>query len=316
MKIKKTGLIFTAVLTLSAAAVFTYFATAYPELNSSIKASSGRDAFSFVKSMEGTSIDGRATQANEALVVDAALRRLFEYYLAATGEKPLADIRAEIERELDKTLAPNAARQAKEVLTRFLNYKQELAEVEKNPNVSGNASATIKKRFNNMQQLRLHYFSAQENLAMFGFDDAYDRDALARLEISEDRSLSEAQKKTKISLLDAAMPAALREEKEAPYQVIRLEENTAKMRAQGASDDDVYRMRAASTTPEAAARLAALDREEAEWKNRIAVYQNDRSKLLGNASLPASSQNQIAGLQQLRDQQFTQSEQKRLSAYE
>ena len=62
------------------------------------------------------------------------------------------------------------------------------------------------------------------------------------------------------------MPTTLREEKQAPYRVLLLEENVAKMRAQGASDDDIYRLRASSTTPEAAARLADLDRDKSNGK--------------------------------------------------
>ncbi len=82
-----------------------------------------------------------------------------------------------------------------------------------------------------------------------------------------------------------------------------LEESAAAMRAQGASEDEVYRMRAASLTPEAATRLADLDREEAAWKSRIASYQARRTA-------------DPVALQKLRDELFTTDEQKRLGAYE
>lgn len=315
MKTKKTVFIFAAALTILVAAVFYYAVLLPPNTGSVASSMPQNDAFSFVKSMEGTTTDGQATQTNDALIVDASLRRLFEYYLAATGEKSLAEIRAEIEKELDKTLSPSAARQAKEVLTRYLTYKQELAEIEKNPAVSGNDTNAIKHRFSSMQQLRRRYFNKKEDLAMFGFDDAYDMDAIARLEISQDSALTNEQKQKKLLALDAAMPTTLREEKQAPYRVLLLEENVVKMRARGASDDDIYRLRASSTTPEAAARLADLDREEIEWKTRITTYLAERSRLLSNLAEKPEQERQAA-MQKIRDQQFNQGEQKRLSAYE
>ncbi|MFD2270070.1 hypothetical protein ACFS07_00330 [Undibacterium arcticum] len=44
--------------------------------------------FPFVRSMDGTRPDGDLRlAAGDALVVDARLRRMFDYYLSAVGEK-------------------------------------------------------------------------------------------------------------------------------------------------------------------------------------------------------------------------------------
>ena len=284
---------------------------------------SDKDSFAFVRSMDGTQVDDQLQQAStDVLIVDAGLRRMFDYYLAATGEKTLPEIRAEIEKELSKKLGPKAAAQAKDLLSRYLDYKLALAEIEKNPQLvnptnagydSNKMTSAIKARLAGMQTLRQRYFDQNENTAFFGFDDAYDTDAITRLEIAQDKNLNNVQKQQKLQALDAAMPAALRAEKEAPYQIIRMEENVAKMRAQGASDDDIYRMRAAATTPEAAARLADLDREDTDWKNRIATYQAERNKIISNGKNDAE---QMTALQQIRNQLFDVNEQKRLGAYE
>jgi lipase chaperone LimK len=69
-------------------------------------------------------------------------------------------------------------------------------------------------------------------------------------------------------------------------------------------------MRSSALSPEAAARLADVDREEADWQRRIAAYQAQRQQLQRqNRSDPAA-------LQQLRDNGFTSDEQRRLAAYE
>jgi lipase chaperone LimK len=97
--------------------------------------------------------------------------------------------------------------------------------------------------------------------------------------------------------------------------VVRIEQMADAMRANGANDDEVYRMRAKELDPQAASRLAEVDREEQAWKSRIAIYLNERSKLLqAHADAPDSTR-QLA-LTQLQQSQFTPEERRRLAAYE
>ena len=299
-----------------AAAIFFAINLMQPEERVAPTPSAKASLFPFVKSMDGTHPDGHLTVAvDDTLVVDAELRRMFDYYLAAVGEKPLDEIRAEMERELERRLKPRAAAEAKRLLGRYLDYKTDLLNVEKNPQVVGTGVSAIKARMIAMQQARLRFFSTKDAQAMFGTDDAHDMDSVARLDISENKSLSEDQKKEQTAVLDAAMPDELRRERDVPLVVVKLEESVAKMRAQGASDDEVYRARAAAFTPEAAVRLADLDREEAAWKSRIATFQAERSKLnAANVHLP-ESERQVA-MQRLREAGFDINEQRRLAAYE
>lgn len=279
------------------------------------KASADPNMFAFVHSMEGTGPDGKLTlRADNTLVADVELRRMFDYYLGAIGEKSLDQIRAEIELEIDRKLAPMPAKEAKRLLNCYIEYKRALVDLEKNPRVKGNGINPVRARMIAMRETRARFFTPKEVEGMFGFDDAYDMDAVTRLEISQDANLSPAQKKEKLAALDAAMPPALREAKEAPLKVARMEQTAEKMRASGASEDDIYRMRAATFSPEAAARLAAVDQETANWKTRIAAYRSERNNLLANATLSAPDRQ--AAIQQLRDARFSADEQKRLAAYE
>ncbi|WP_428718425.1 lipase secretion chaperone [Undibacterium curvum] len=272
---------------------------------------------SFVRSMEGTQTDGKLEEAQGELVVNAELRLMFDYYLAATGEKSLAEIRKEIEKVLDQRLRPHAAAQAKQLLARYLQYKTALFDSEKQLGQqvqSATMMATaMRARWQAMQNLRLQYFSAKESQAMFGFDDAYDLDAIARLEIANNRALTKAEKQARLRTLDENLPADLKEAKNAPLQVIRLEEQANAMRNQGASEDDVYRMRAAAISPDAANRLAQVDREEADWKSRIQRYLNERRSLL---SLGLSEIQLSQSMQELRNRYFSTQEQLRLPVYE
>ena len=274
----------------------------------------------FVKSMDGTIPDGNlgkdmlsGMNASTGLPY-GELRRMFDYYLSAMGEKPLDEIVRQIRDELDKRLKPTQADAAKKLLDKYLAYKRELVKVEQAQKPEGGIKA-IKLRFTAMQELRAKIFSPQENEGMFGFDDAYDSDAIARLEISQDSSLSADQKRERLAALDAAMPKALREDREAPRQIIRLEERAAEMRAKGASEQDIFKMRAKELNPEAAARLAEVDKEEAAWKARINAYLAERSKLLKQfADAPASERD--AAITKLQQSKFSAEEIPRLVAYE
>jgi hypothetical protein len=100
---------------------------------------------------------------------------------------------------------------------------------------------------------------------------------------------------------------------EAPVQIFDVEKSARKMRSQGAGEDEIYRMRAAALSPEKAARLAAMEREETAWNARISTYLAQRGKLLGGSGNVAGM---AQPLQQLRDAGFTAEEQERLRAYE
>ena len=269
--------------------------------------------FAFVKSMQGTQPDGKLSAGGDGVVADAELRHLFDYYLGAIGEKSLAQIRAEIELQLTHQLPPSALPGAKQLLGRYIAYKTALLDLEKNPPQQSGGNP-LRARLIATRQVRERYFSPKEISGMWGADDAYDDDAVARWEIMQDPHLSAEEKRARLAKVDATMPPALRAEREAPLKVAQEEDKARQMRAAGAGEDDIYRMRAATFSPEAAARMAAVDQENAQWKNRISDYLEQRNKVLSDATL--SDAGRQAALQQLRDARFSANEQKRLGAYE
>jgi lipase chaperone LimK len=268
--------------------------------------------FAFVRSTEGTTPDGAQTLKQDdagTLVVDAELVHLFDYYLAGLGETSLESVRAAAERELGRRLHPAAAREARRLLGRYLDYKRALAALERGVPHSGNMALDARARLDGMKTLRRQYFSAEEARGLFGEADADAEDTIARLEIAADPRLDSAGRAHKLAALDAQMPPALREQREAPLRIVRLEETVAKRRAEGADDNEIYRLRAATLDAGAAARLADLDREEAAWQRRMQAYLAERKALLARSG-------DAQALQALRDASFSPEEQRRLSAYE
>lgn len=264
------------------------------------------------RSLEGTTPDGNL-QMDGAMLPYAELRRLFDYYLSTQGEQSLGAITQTIQRELGQRLQGPALASARRLLDLYLAYKGALIELDSKPDLSGNAVQAIRRRLEALHDLRARYFTDQEAQGLFGQDDAYDRDAVARLEISQDASLSAQQKQQRLAALDAAMPPALRTERDAVHVVTQLEQRVQALRAQGGSDDDIYRLRAQALDAPAAARLAEVDREEAAWAARITHYRQERARILQSQTAAVEREQALA---QLRQTLFNEAERPRLVAYE
>eukprot|EP01034_Spumella_vulgaris_P022448 gene22446-28573_t len=186
-----------------------------------------------------------------------------------------------------------------------------LADAESRLPSTADMAAGARARLAAMQQLRPQYFTPQQIAGLFGGADAQAADTIARLELAADRSLSETERKARTAALDGQLPPALREQRAAPARVLRLEESVQQLRAQGAGDNEIYRLRSAALSPEAASRLAEVDRENADWQRRIALYQAARRQLAA-----ATAGDSPARAQALRDAYFKPEEQRRLGAYE
>ncbi len=281
------------------------------------------DYVTFAPSMAGTRPDGAVRAAVDGqLMVNAELAYLFDYYLAGLGERPLDAIRGEILRELGRRLPAAAVGEATRLLDAYLAYKRALADLERQPARRDSAASTAgsglaslaqgaRQRLTAMRQLRRNYFSEEEIAGLFSASDAYDDDAIARVALAADPALSAAERQRQLAALDARLSPAQRADRDAPTSVLRLEQAVSQARAEGADDNEVYRLRSATLSPAAAARLAEVDREDGDWQRRIVAYQAQRQQLLQQ---PAGAD--AAVVQQLRDSGFTPEEQKRLPAYE
>ena len=264
-------------------------------------------------SLAGTTPDGAAAAgADQSLVLDPALIRLFDYWLTTVGERPLDAIRAQVAHDLDGRLNPLAARQAKDLFDRYVRFKTALKD-QRPPRMTGSSVDMLRDGLRRMLALRATFFTDVESQALFAPQDAQATAALARMAIEQDPTLNDAQRRERLAALDARLPASVRADRAAPLLVTRLDEAARQLRASGGSEDDVYRMRTAATSPEAANRLADLDRDEAAWKARIATYQAQRGAVLAT---PGSDADHATALGDLRNRLFTPQEQARLAAYE
>ena len=241
-------------------------------------------------SLEGSEPDGAiAADAAGHLIVDIELRRLFDYFLAATGEEPVATIRDRIIATLRQRLPELAASEAIAILDRYLAYREAVRQ--------STPARDPAAELDRLHDLRQQMFSPDVAKAFFADEEAAIYAAFARRDALLDPALSPAERDRRIADLDARLPPAVRAARAAATAPIDQMKRDAAMRAAGATDQDITAARTAALGAEAAARLAELDRARAAWQARLDAFRAQRAALLADPALdPAERQRRVDDL--------------------
>ncbi len=264
-------------------------------------------------SLRGTDVDG-------ALFVDEAGHfhattdaiEMFEYFFAATGEESYEDIVARIVAAIHKRLGPVAAREAIAFLERYLDYRKRAGALDGEA-VAGESLLT---RFERLRALRRQIFGEELAAKLFGTDEAYARTRLQQQQVAEDQSLSEEERRRRIEELNRELMGQLPEEaiaaRERSLAPLKLIDDEARLREQGATDEEVHALRVERFGEEAAGRLAELDRSRAHWQSRLDEYRETRRGIETDPSL--SSQERSRAVEGLLADSFSDTERRRVAA--
>jgi lipase chaperone LimK len=236
-----------------------------------------------VASLADTETDGTVRLGEDGeLVVDLELRRLFDYYLSSHGEEDPATTRTRLHAALDARLGPAAARDAKDVLDRYLAYR----EATKSLTDSGDLRTNLGK----LVELRRRVLGERVATAFFATEEAEVELALARQQALEDVRLGDAERAAALAKAEAAAPA----ETEAAYvestSVLAGMEAEQALVARGAGAAEIHEERVRRFGAEAAERLHQLDERRAAWKARVDEFRAAKTKLeaeLGSGAGPA-----------------------------
>lgn len=226
-------------------------------------------------SLEGTDPDGAVTaDAAGHLVIDLELRRLFDHFLAASGEEPIATMRARIIAVLRARLPAVAAAEAIAILDRYLAYRDAARRLA--------PTSDVVAGLDRVHDLRARLFSPAVATAFFADEEAATYAALARRDVLADTTLSAAERDRRLAEIDARTPAAVLEARAAAMAPLyELSRETA-LRAASASDQQIAAARTAALGSAAAARLADLDRAHAAWDARLAQFHAARAAVLAD----------------------------------
>lgn len=247
------------------------------------------------------------------LIVNDALRVLFDYFFTTTGEEPLDTTIARIRELLDKQLPSPAKERAQAILDQYIALKKAEDALRKQLAFEFEASgrkSDLNERARLLQDLRATHLDQEAYQAFFGDEEKRDEYTLKRLEIMRDDSLSEEQRATALDTIEALLPPSERDAVRAQRETESLTQRVAQARMTGASDAQIFQMRESVYGAETAERFANADQQQSQWDARVSTYREQRASILNSAGVSdADKEQQIAAL---RAQHFDALEQKRI----
>ena len=274
------------------------------------------------RSLQGTDVDGEIIiDENKQLVVTEGLRRLFDYFLSALGEEEEAVIYARVESYIRGHTPEPAASQAVTIFNQYIAYLKAIPEIEKkygnlqlqatkNGELDLNAVSQQKQ---DVAKLRQQYFEKDTIKAFFGTEDEYDDYSIEMVRINQNAQLNDAQKEAARQSYISRMPDnTIKANIEQQANLGELMARTEQMKAKGATPEALYNMRRELVGEPAAARLAQVDQQDANFDQRFNQYQAQKQRLLTQGTDKAQAQTQI---NQLEQQLFNEAERKRLTGY-
>jgi lipase chaperone LimK len=259
-------------------------------------------------SLAGTSVGGDLRQdARGRFVPGPEALALFDYFLAATGEEPAERIRARIVAEIVRRLPAEAAREAEALLDRYLAYREAARE-----RFSEHASiADPERRFQLVRELRRELFGAGLAAALFGEEERVLAVDIERQRVAQREDLDPGERERLLAALEEQLPEAERSARRDARAAADLRAAEAALRAAGAGPAEIQAERERRFGPEAAERLALLDRRRADWDERVAAYREARAALRAEGR---EAEDYEAALAALRAARFEGPERLRIEA--
>jgi len=220
------------------------------------------------------------------LIIEYRIRDLFEFYLSAMGEEPLEVILKRIHSEFYEQLPESAITGAKLLLKDYVDYRIDLAGVNKNLESldinSLSQTELLKLQKNEISLLRSQYFNDESYQAFFEKEEILDQYMLSQLEIAHNPDLTPQQKQQQIDTLQTTLPEQEQYLRKKVSQHADIGTQVKEMRSTGSTDEAIFQLRAQSFGVEAAQNLADLDDKRDEWKNRLENYTLKRNDILAS----------------------------------
>jgi lipase chaperone LimK len=259
-------------------------------------------------SLRGSTIDGGlALDASGRFVPTPDALRLFDYFLAASGEEPEEVLVARIRAEIDRRLPPEAAADAHRLLDRYLEYRERVRAL-----AEAGAAGDLDERLAAVHALRVEVLGEETAAALFAREEAVDAVAIDRLEVASRRDLSAAEREARLAAVEADLPPAERARRREARVGLDLRRVEAEALADGASPAELHALRESAVGADAAERLAALDRSRAEWQSRVASYREARAAIEADPALGADAR--ARAIASLRAERFSDTEILRVDA--
>ena len=232
-------------------------------------------------SLRGAAPDGGVTlDAAGRVVPDAALRRLFDWYLTLTGEFAADEIRTLLLADIAVRHGDVAAADAADLFAAYVGMRAELSR--------GDLSPDLAVRLAQVKAAHRRWFGEHAE-AMFGDEEAALAYTVERRALLADATLSPEDRAARLRALEQTRPAHQRAAETDATSAQLADEQTRQLEEDGADAATRHAERAALWGDAAADRLAALDAQRSAWDGRVAAYAAARRHVLADPSLDATA---------------------------
>lgn len=266
------------------------------------------------KSQQDTQINCQLRLNKQSkLIVDTQTKDCFEYFITQYGEKELSQIKADFKHYIEQNYQEPAISQILNLWDRYLQYRERLGQIQQ-PTESQQNTSYYRKIFQSMHSIRQTLFSTYEIEGLFGTEDTYNEYTIKRMEVTDNKNLTEIEKAKKLKELFDELPEDWKENLEQINKLQDLTKLTDDIKARGGSENEIRQMRLNLVGPEATSRLEKLDVQNQQWKSKVNTYLNERDTVLqSNMSESAKQQ----AIQQIKEKHFNaKQEQLRVSTFE
>lgn len=234
-------------------------------------------------SMQGAAIDGQLRFDKAAnLIHEYGNRSLFDQLLSLQGEWTLP----EIERWLydyaliaaNYTDSPEVG--AEQVLQAFGRYVEYLkAADELYSETAGPMPVFTADSFEDLYNLRRKILGEQVAELYFSREENYTRTQLELADIRTDKSLSDEERLKKLNEWSRRQPTHAGREMRETLRREYLRNEVEKMRKNGASSEEIFKVRAREFGVEAAARLESMDIARDNWRSTVDSFRSEVERI-------------------------------------
>jgi lipase chaperone LimK len=262
-------------------------------------------------SLRGTKIPGYfELDPSGHLVVTPSIKSVIEYFLSALGEESIEVAVARIEEYFSKHLTEPATTDAIDILAQYIHYKEALVDLEQissERNAASTSGHDYLELFRLRNEIRLNSLSPEVYEAFFLTEEKLDIYAARVLELKME-SRSESKDITdELQKLEDLLP----EEERAIRSEERTRQQISHAKAQGATEEELYTMRANAYGHEAAVRFAKAESKAHEWNKRYLEYSIKKTQILASEGLSEKDKEEEITI--LKASLFSEYERKRLA---
>ncbi|GAA3925011.1 lipase secretion chaperone [Litoribacillus peritrichatus] len=229
----------------------------------------------------GTDVLGALTTDDQGnLVKDANARQLFDYFLTAQDDVDLTQIQQWLHQYIDQHLEAPADEQAYQLLGDYLEYKTQMNALSFDQDiwarlydpsqlVSQSDLNSLRRVFQEREQLQQSLFDQTTAEAMFGQDNRYDQYMLDRMAVAAS-DLSEQEKQRQLQSLNARLPPESLRARQSSQAAIQHKSLTREM--SDLTVHEKYQVYAQNYGDAAAERLMKLDQKRQAFQQKREQY--------------------------------------------